>query len=78
MHGPGSRMRCFDGVSVLLMKGLGAAPATVKFGLKLKQLTLDPPLAGPVRTRLVHDGVGRRGSISACTLLGTTLRCAAP
>ena len=71
----GTRVRCSDGVSLLILKGVGAGPGTVKVGVKLRQLTLAAPLAGPVRARLTHDGVGHRGSISTCGVLGSSLRC---
>jgi hypothetical protein len=71
----GTRVRCSDTVSLVILKGVGAGPGTVKLGVKLRQLTLAPPLAGPVTVRLTHDGVGHRGSISTCGVVGSSLRC---
>ncbi len=71
----GTRVRCSDTVSLVILKGVGAGPGTVKLGLKLKELTLAPLLAGPVSVRLTHDGVGHRGSTSTCGVVGSSLRC---
>jgi hypothetical protein len=47
----------------------------MRFTVKLRRLTLQPPFAPPVRATITTGTIDRSGAISACTNTATTLKC---
>ena len=76
-----SGIRCTRpaGIPNKIRADLGPDGRSWHFVVRLKNLDLTPPFAGPVSVRIgSHSGVDRAGSQAACTTTHGTLNCRAP